>query len=118
MSLHFKQYCEQYKTSDSKLALENFLRRELFNIYDRSTSFTAIEEYLEYSFKLADELKVENNVPFLLIEDVVEVASFETLSQLLPYLDRKASEWCSVSLLYRNNYLIVCRNCLQRKEMA
>ncbi len=93
---NYRNYCESYNIVESKSALENFLRRDLFNVYESSQSFEAIESYIELAFELANELKIENSIPFLLIEDIVEIASFDRLGQLLPYLDRKASEWCSV----------------------
>ncbi len=81
-----------------KSALENFIRRELFVIYDQSRSFEHLQPFLEFAFSLANESKIDQSVPFLMIEDIVELGSFELLSSLLPYLDRKADEWTSVIL--------------------
>ena len=118
MSHAYDQYCQIYSISDSKLALDNFLRRQLFNVHESAQSFEQMELYIELSFKLANEFKIENSIPFLLIEDIVEIASFETLNQLLPYLDRKAAEWCAVRFLVINQiFLQFCRNYLQKEAM-
>ncbi len=74
-------------------------------MHESSQSFEQIERFIELSFKLAAEFKIENSIPFLLIEDIVEVATFETLNHLLPYLDRKAAEWCSVRLLINKSFI-------------
>lgn len=98
----FRDYCSPTGTvvensSSEQSLLGNFMRIDFVaqclsnnNIYD-------LIQYIETAFKLFENDKIEQSIPFLLIEDLVEVGSYSALEHLLPYLDEKSSIWMSVN---------------------
>ena len=73
-----------------------FLRKDFVAQCLSNVSFTDLIRFIETAFKLSEIEKVEQNIPFLLIEDLVEVGSYSALEHLLPYLDEKSNIWLSV----------------------
>ena len=73
-----------------------FLRKDFVAHCLSNVSFTDLIRFIETAFKLSEIEKVEQNIPFLLIEDLVEVGSYSALEHLLPYLDEKSNIWLSV----------------------
>jgi len=76
-----------------------FVRKEFLALSFNSSPFSELLHYIEKIFSLAELEKLESNVPFLLIEDLIEFGSYEALDHLLPYLDVKSKLWASVFLI-------------------
>lgn len=99
----FQEYCQFYSISNDSLkinvAFETFLRRYFVSLITASnTSFLQPSELLDATFSMCENMNIETFLPFYLIEDLIEIGSFEILKDLLPYLDLKAQAWNSVGL--------------------
>lgn len=98
----FREYCSltgttaENSTSEQSL-LGNFLRKDFVAQCLSNSVIYDLIQYIEIAFKLSENDKIEQSVPFSLIEDLVEVGSYSALEQLLPYLDEKSSVWMSVN---------------------
>lgn len=79
--------------------LENFLRTEFLALCEQSRAFDDVSSFLDGAFTLAADGRADSNLPFLLIEDLVEVGSFELLAGLMAYVDERSNSWSSVGSL-------------------
>ena len=78
-----------------------FVRKEFLSLSCSSTAtFSELVDYIETVFSLADLVKIDANIPFLLIEDLIEFGSYNALNHLLPFLDAKSELWASVFLIF------------------
>lgn len=100
----FQRFKEHYNSNQSISEISNhenvlmgiFVRKEFLALSCNSSPFSELIHYIEKIFSLAELGKIETNVPFLLIEDLIEFGSYEALDHLLPYLDIKLKLWASV----------------------
>ena len=104
----FREYCALTGTIVDELGTEqsllgNFLRHDFVSLCVSNATFSDFIQHIEMAFKLSEIDKIDQSVPFLLIEDLIEVGSYSTLELLLPYLDEKSSLWISVIYLYKCN---------------
>jgi hypothetical protein len=101
----FKEYYDLNQSISEISNHENvlmgiFVRKEFLALScNNSSSFPELIHYIEKMFSLANTGKIDANVPFLLIEDLIEFGSYEALKHLLPYLDVKSKLWASVFLI-------------------
>lgn len=83
--------------NEEQIMLGNFIRKDFMTRHNEFCSFLELSNQIESVFFLAQSGKVDLNTPFLLIEDLIEVGSFQLLNHLLPYLDAKSKLWASVT---------------------
>ena len=97
----FQEYCLSTGVTVEDLGSEMplmgcFLRKDFAAKCLTNASFSDLTNYIEMVFKLSETEKVDQTVPFLLIEDLIEMGSYSALEHLLPYLDAKSNSWMSV----------------------
>jgi hypothetical protein len=88
--------------SQENILLGNFVRKELLTFSCNNVPFSEIIQYIETIFSLSESGKIDLNIPFLLIEDLIEYGSYGALDHLLLYLDAKSKLWVSVLFDYFN----------------
>lgn len=99
----FNDYCNSNQafleaSNQEHILFSTFVRREFLTFSCKNYPTSESINYIETIFTLADLGKIELNVPYLLIEDLIEFGSYEALCLLLPYLDLKSQLWASVIL--------------------
>lgn len=104
----FQTFCarNEFLGSEQKVFFGIFLRKEFTALCLTNANFSELINYIELAFKLSENDKIDNNVPFLLIEDFVEVGSYSALEHLLPYIDEKSITWIEVSICFFNYYSV------------
>lgn len=97
----FRENYNLQKSSIENFGQENillgiFVRKEFLSFACNNVPFSEIIHYIETIFSLSESGKIDLNVPFLLIEDIIEYGSYGALDHLLLYLDAKSKIWASV----------------------
>ena len=82
----FKQFNCFKETTISEIvgvetALGNFVRKDFLNIFSVQGESSLIH-YIDSTFLLVESGKIEVNVPFLLVEDLIEIGTYSTLGHL------------------------------------
>lgn len=118
----FREYCSMYEiglgnVDNEPALLGSFVRKDFLNLLSSLGNSPDLDiiHYIEAIFSLADSEKLESNIPFLLIEDLIEAGSYSILEHLLTFLDEKSESWASVNLINFNNINQSFRNFLLKK---
>lgn len=74
----------------------NFIRNEFLGLCCAGNSFDIIKQFIKTVFLLSDYDLLEPNVPFQIIEDLIEISSYSVLEHLLHFLDEKSKVWAAV----------------------
>lgn len=119
----FKEnYILQSSSLSENLSQENillgiFVRKEFLTLSCNNGPFSEIIHYIETIFYLSESGKIDLNVPYLLIEDLIEYGSYGALDHLLLYLDAKSNIWASVKYSLLHSVTLSFRKCPLRKVL-
>ncbi len=100
----FQKYCFSNETvsepmKNEQIVLGNFVRKDFLNLLTGQENGSELINYIETIFSLSEAGKVELNIPFLLVEDLIEMGPYSSLEHLLNYLDAKSKLWVSVKFI-------------------
>lgn len=88
---------KNFQEIEVKHYLNNYVRNEFFELLGTSNDLNQLFGFIDAIFSLSETDKIDSSVPFILIEDLIEICSLDSLIPLVSYIDVKTQDLNSVS---------------------